>query len=78
MSMKSLVMSLEVYYLQGHNTVELCDVFSRAKLPVSAYERPVQSDIEEWPYLKHDNLPKIEDEVELLISSDVTNVFEPQ
>ena len=75
---QSLVVSLEVSDLQGANTVELRDVFSRAKLPVAADDRPVQSDVDKWPYLKEINLPNVDAEVELLIGSDVPKALEPQ
>ena len=64
---QSLVVNLEVSDLQGDNTVELRNVFSRAKLPVAADDRPVQIDVDKWPYLKDINLPNIDAEVELLI-----------
>ena len=80
---QSLLVNLEVSDLQGHNTVELRNVFSRAKLPVAADDKPVQSDVDKWPYLKGINLPDIEAadieaEVELLIGSDVPKALEPR
>ena len=63
---QSLVVNLEVSDLQGANIVELRNVFSRAKIPVAADDRPVQSDVNKWSYLKDINLPSIDAEVELL------------
>ena len=48
---ESLVVNLEVSDLQGRNVVELSNVFSRAKLPVTVDDIPVQSDVERWFYL---------------------------
>ncbi|KAL9986299.1 hypothetical protein ACROYT_G000428 [Oculina patagonica] len=75
---ENLVVNLEVSDLQGHNTIELCNVFSRAKLPVAVDDIPLQSDVDRWPYLKDVNLPYIEAEVDLLIGSDVPKALEPQ
>ena len=75
---ESLVVNLEVSDLQGLNTIELCNVFSRAKLPVTVDDIPLQSDVDRWPYLKDINLPCIEAEVDLLIGSDVPRALEPQ
>ena len=71
-----LVVNLEVSDLQGLNTIELYNVFSRAKLPVN--DILLQSDVDRWPYLKDINLPCIEAEVDLLIGSDVPKALEPQ
>jgi len=71
-----LVVNLEVSDLQGLNTIELCNVFSRAKLPVN--DILFQSDVDRWPYLKDINLPCIEAAVDLLIGSDVPKALEPQ
>ena len=75
---ESLVVNLEVSDLQGLNTIELCNVFSRAKLPVAVDDIPLQSDVDRWLYLKDINLPYIEAEVDLLIGSDVPMTLEPQ
>ena len=75
---ESLVVNLEVSDLQGLNTIELCNVFWRAKFPVAVDDIPLQSDVDRWPYLKDINLPYIEAEVDLLIGSDVPKALEPQ
>lgn len=60
---QSLVVNLEVSDLEGHNIVEIHNVFSRAKLPVSVHDIPVPSDVDRWPHLKGINLPRINGEV---------------
>ena len=67
---ESLVVNLKVSDLQGHNVIELLNVFSRAKLPVTVDDIPVQSDVERWFYLKDINLPCIDADIELFIGSD--------
>ena len=75
---QNLEVNLEVSELRRDNTVERDNVFVRAKLPVAADDRPVQSDVDKWPCLKGINLPSIDDEAELLIGSDVPKALEPQ
>ena len=74
---ESLVVNLEVSDLQGRNVVELSNVFSRVKLPVTVDDMPVQSDVERWFYLKDIDLPCIDADIELLIGSDVPELLEP-
>ena len=74
---ESLVVNLEVSVLQGCNVVELSNVFSQAKLPVTVDDIPVQSDVERWFYLKDINLPCIDVDIEFLIGSDVPKLLEP-
>lgn len=74
---ESLVVNLEVSDLQGRNVVELSNVFSRVKLPVTVDDIPVQSDVERWFYLKDIDLPCIDADIELLIGSDVPELLEP-
>lgn len=75
---ESLVVNLEVSDLQELNTIELCNVFLRAKLQVAVDDIPLQSDVDRWPFLKDINLPYIEAEVDLLTGSDVPKALEPQ
>ena len=56
--------------------VELSNVFSRGKFPVTVDDIPVQSDVERWFYLKDINLPCIDTDIELLIGSDAPKVLE--
>ena len=74
---ESLVVNLEVSDLQGRNVVELSNVFSRVKLPVTVDDMPVQSDVERWFYLKDIDLPCIDADIELLIGNDVPKLLEP-
>ena len=74
----NLVVNLEVSDLQGRNVLELSNVFSRAKLPVTVQDIAVQSDVERWFYLKDIYLPCIDAEIELLIGNDVPKALEPQ
>ena len=74
---ENLVVNWEVSDLQGRNVVELSNVFSRAKLPVTVDDIPVQSDVERWFYLKDINLPCIDADIELLIGSDAPKLVEP-
>lgn len=60
---QSLVVNLEVSDLEGHNIVEMHNVFSRAKLPVSVHDIPVPSEVDWWPNLKGINLPCINGKV---------------
>ena len=42
---ESLVVNLDLSDLQGHNVVELSNVFSRGKLSVTVDDIPIQSDV---------------------------------
>ena len=75
---QSLMVNLEVSDLQGQNTIEMRNVFSRAKLPAAVGDIPVQSDVDRWPYLKDISLPYIDAEIDLLIGNDVPKALEPQ
>ena len=75
---ESLVVNLEVSDLQGRNIIELSDVFSRVKLPVTVDNILVQSDVDRWFYLKDIDLPCIDADIELFIGSDVPKALEPQ
>ena len=74
---QSLVVSLEVFDLQGSNSVELCSVFSRSKLPVAKSDVPLQSDVDRWPHLEGVDLPCIDADIDLLIGNDVPKALEP-
>ena len=74
---QSLVVSLVVCNVQERNDVELHSVYSRSKLPVSARDVPLQSDVDKWPYLEGISLPSIDAEVDLLIGNDAPKALEP-
>ena len=75
---QSLVVSLEVFDLQGSNSVELCSVFSWSKLPVAKSDVPLQSDVNRWPHLEGVDLPYIDADIDLLIGNDVPKALEPK
>ena len=52
-SMKSQVLSLEVYDLEENDLVELPTVFSTSTLLIHKSSIPRQSDIDRWPYLSN-------------------------
>ena len=72
---ESLVVNLEVSDMQRRNVVELSNVFSRDKLPVTVDDIPVQSDVERWFYLKDINLPYIDANIELLMGVTCQNLL---
>ena len=74
----SVVVNLEVSDLQGRNVLELSNVFSRAKPPVTVEDIAVQSDVKRWFYLKDIYLPCTDANIELLIGNDVPKALEHQ
>jgi hypothetical protein len=77
-SMKSQVLSLEVYDLEENNLVELPTVFSTSTLPINESSIPRQSDIERWPYLSDVKITEIDASIGLLIGNDVPKALEPK
>ncbi|XP_028404804.1 uncharacterized protein LOC114527371 [Dendronephthya gigantea] len=77
-SMKSQVLSLEVYDLEENDLVELPTVFSTLTLPINERSIPRQSDIDKWPYLSNVKIIEIDASVGLLIGNDVPKALEPK
>ncbi|RUA05619.1 MAG: hypothetical protein DSY43_04230, partial [Gammaproteobacteria bacterium] len=75
---KSKVVSLVVCDLDEKNTVELSNVYTRTKLPVSNEDIPRQDDVNQWPHLQGIALTRINADIELLIGNDVPLALEPQ
>jgi hypothetical protein len=71
---------LEISDMEGENTIQLPDVYTQDKMPVSLEDAVTTSDITQWPYLHHVKLPdfrKEAKEVGLLIGSNVPKASEP-
>jgi len=75
---ESQLVSLEVYDLNRKNVIELPKAYSCTKLPVTAKDVPLQSDVDRWPHLKDIQLPCIDSDVDLLIGNDVPKALEPK
>ena len=69
--------NLEVFDLDEENFVELSNVLSRPRLPVSKDCIANQTDVKRWPHLTGIEIPEIDAEVGLLIGSDVPEVLQP-
>ena len=69
--------NLEVFDLQEENLIELSNVFSRPRLPISKDSIANQNDVDRWPYLTGVEIPQIDAEVGLLIGSDVPEALQP-
>ncbi|XP_028419080.1 uncharacterized protein LOC114544724 [Dendronephthya gigantea] len=68
---------LKVFDLDERNFVELSNVFSRPRLPVSKNCMANQGDVKRWPHLTGIEIQEIDAEVGLLIGSDVPEVLQP-
>ncbi|XP_028395694.1 uncharacterized protein LOC114519723 [Dendronephthya gigantea] len=69
--------NLKVFDLDERNFVELSNVFSRPRLPVSKDCIANQGDVKRWPHLTGIKIEEIDAEVGLLIGSDVPEVLQP-
>lgn len=73
-----IVVSLQVSDLD-QNTVELMDVYSCKKRPVTEKDIPQQEDANRWSHLDGLNLPRFKyTDIDLLIGSDVPQALEPK
>ena len=64
--------------MDEESLVELPNVFTTDKIPVSESSIPGQEDIEKWPHLKNVQLKRISSTVSLLIGNDVPKALEPK
>ena len=75
---KASVFKLKVFNLDEHNFVELPNVFSTLKLPVSEESIRQKEDVNMYPNLKGTLIPKIDACIGLLIGNDVPKALEPK
>lgn len=73
----NIVSGLEVAALEGNEFLELPGAYTQESMPVNKGNIPSERDIEPWPHLKHIHLPQIEEEIELLIGTNVPKALEP-
>ncbi|KAK6175033.1 hypothetical protein SNE40_013574 [Patella caerulea] len=69
---------LEVYDIKKENYIELKNVFSRPKLPVTDDDIPKQDDVDKWPHLNGLHLEDLDSSVDLLIDIDNNKAIEPK
>lgn len=68
---------LEISALEGHNFLELPEVYTQDTIPVSRNNIPRQQDIERWEHLKAIRIPELDADVELLIGTNAAKLMEP-
>ena len=71
------ISGLVVSDIRGDECIDLPDVYTKDKLPVSKDHIPTASDISKWPHLKGIILPVIEAEIGLLIGNNVPDAYSP-
>ena len=71
------LVNLEVSDLSDLNVIGLPMVYSRPSLPISTNAIGTQEDVDCWPHLRGITVPNIEEEIGLLIGSDVLEVLQP-
>jgi hypothetical protein len=76
--LESLVVSIEVSDLNGQNAVEIPNVFSVSKLPVSREDIPRKSDVERWSHLEGIDIDEVDCKVSLIIDNDVPKALQPK
>ena len=75
---KCSLVSLVVSDLEGNCNVKLPLVYSRPCLPVPVEAISTQQDVDRWPHLQGINIAHINEDVGLLIGSDVPNALQPR
>ena len=73
----NLVRDLLVSDLDENEYVSLPILYTRPQIPVSSDDIPTQGDIDQWPRLQGVFIPRVHDEVGLLIATDVPEALEP-
>ena len=74
--LESSVVSIEVSDLNGQNAVEISNVFSVSKLPVSREDIPRKSDVERWSHLEGIDIDEVDCEVGIIIGNDVPKALQ--
>ncbi|KAK3733614.1 hypothetical protein QZH41_016393, partial [Actinostola sp. cb2023] len=72
------LLNLEVFDLKQEHQIDLTNVYSMHKLPVSSADIATRQDIDRWPHLKGIELTAIDADVLLLIECDVPEALQPQ
>ncbi|KAK3727377.1 hypothetical protein QZH41_006033 [Actinostola sp. cb2023] len=72
------LLNLEVFDLKQEHQIDLPNVYSMHKLPVSSADIATRQDIDRWPHLKGIELTAIDADVGLLIGCDVPEALQPQ
>lgn len=74
---RHIVSGLEVAGLDHEDFSELPGTYTQESMPVHKGNIAKQSDLENWPHLKHVYLPEIDAGIELLIGTNVPQALEP-
>lgn len=62
-----IVAALEIAELDNNTYCDMADLLVQYKMPVEKSNIPKQRDVNDWPHLKHVNLPETTVHVDLLI-----------
>lgn len=73
----NIVSGLGVATLEGNEFLELPGAYTQESMPVNEGNIPSERDIEPWPHLKHIHLPQVDEQIELLIGTNVPKALEP-
>lgn len=57
--------------------MDLPELYTQGSMPVSKNNILIQEDLKDWPYLEGIKIPSINEEVELLIGINASNLMEP-
>ncbi|XP_057687730.1 uncharacterized protein LOC130913275 [Corythoichthys intestinalis] len=72
-----VVSGLEVSGLDDNDFIDLPDVVTQTRMPVSHHNIPRQDDVDKWPYLSDVKLQQIDSNIDLLIGTNASKVMEP-
>ncbi|XP_035983633.1 uncharacterized protein LOC118557555 [Fundulus heteroclitus] len=73
----NIISGLQVAAFDKNDFIELPDVMTQKRMPVSKRNVPQQEDINQWPYLQSIKLHNLDADVDLLIGTDAPKVMEP-
>ncbi|XP_035989441.1 uncharacterized protein LOC118561455 [Fundulus heteroclitus] len=73
----NIISGLQVAAFNKNDFIQLPDVMTQKRMPVSKRNVPQQEDINQWPYLQSIKLHNLDADVDLLIGTDAPKVMEP-
>ncbi|KAI2665729.1 CD180 antigen [Labeo rohita] len=72
-----ILRGLQISNLDGQTFMDLPELYTQGSMPIRKNNILTQEDLKDWPYLEGIKIPSINEEVELLISINASNLMEP-
>ena len=72
-----LINDIEISNIQGENTIDLPDIYTKDRIPVNHSQIPVSEDISRWEHLKGVVLPTVDAKIGLLLGNNIPDAYTP-